>query len=106
MARRERPTWVRYGTFTYRVRRTTEGTGSAWCALCRMPSPSETHSALAVSTRMVARRTDTTHSGSYVAFNTNADEPTVGRMSGIANASLWCSAPSGVLLVTAPVVLV
>jgi hypothetical protein len=33
---------------------------------------------------MVARRTDTTHSGSYVAFNTNADEPTVGRMSGIA----------------------
>ena len=56
----------------------------AWRALCRMPSPSATQTALADRTRMVARRTDTTHSGSYVALRTNADEPTVGRMSGIA----------------------
>jgi hypothetical protein len=84
IARRDRPTCARYGTRTNRVNRTTLGTGS-WCrALCRIPSPSATQMAFAERTRIAARRTDTTHSGSYVALRTNADEPAVGRMSGIA----------------------
>ena len=79
--------WVRYGTRTYLVSRTTDGMGSAARALCRIPSPSATQTAFADSTRMVARLTETTHSGSYVALRTNAVEA-MSRMSGIAVALL------------------
>jgi hypothetical protein len=65
------------------VRRITSGTGSASRALCRTPSPSATHTAFEAKTRMAARRTDTTHSGSYVWLSTKAVELAVGRMSGI-----------------------
>jgi hypothetical protein len=78
------PTWARYGTRTYRVSRTTEGIGRLDRALWRMPSPSATQTALADRIRIVARLTDTTHRGSYVALRTNAVLATVRRMSGIA----------------------
>src|SRR5437764_3183187 len=83
IARRDRPTWVRYGTRTYRESRITSGTGSACRALCSTPSPSATQTALPDRMRMAARRTDTTHSGSYVWLSTKAVELTVCRMSGI-----------------------
>jgi hypothetical protein len=44
---------------------------------------------LAERMRIVARRTETTPSGSYVAFRTSADEIAGRRMSGIADPSLW-----------------
>jgi hypothetical protein len=70
--------------------------------LCRMPSPSATHTAFADRTRIAARRTETTHSGSYVALRTNAAEPAVGRMSGIALTSrLFLARSSSPALVTA-----
>jgi hypothetical protein len=78
------PTWVRYGTRTYRVSLTTEGIGRLARALWRMPSPSATQTAFADRTRIVARLTETTHRGSYVALRTNAVFATVRRMSGIA----------------------
>src|SRR5258708_9102329 len=85
MARRERPTYGRYGTRTNRVRRTTKGTARDSRALCRTPSPSARQTALEVRIRIVARRTDTTPSGSYVGLRTSADERPKGRMSGIAD---------------------
>src|SRR5438045_7731405 len=86
IARRDIPMWVRYGTRTYRVNRTTDGTGSAVRTLCRMPSPSATQTAFDDRTRIAALLTDTTHSGSYVALRTNA--VAASRMSGIAAALL------------------
>src|SRR5690606_35557776 len=69
----------------YRFSRTTEGTGMVCRALWRKPSPSVMQTAFAVRTRIAARRTDTTHSGSYVALRTKEAGPAVGRMSGIAS---------------------
>src|SRR5258705_13858662 len=83
MARRNSPTYGRYGTLTNLVKRTTRGTAREYRSLCRTPSPSARQTALADRIRIVARRTDTTPSGSYVALRTSADERARGRMSGI-----------------------
>jgi hypothetical protein len=81
------PTCVRYGTRTYRVSRTTDGVGRLARALWRTPSPSATQTALLDRIRIVARLTETTHRGSYVALSTNAVLALVRRMSGIAPSS-------------------
>jgi hypothetical protein len=44
---------------------------------------------------MVARRTETTPNGSYVALRTSADEFVTGRMSGIAGTSSAPMVPDG-----------
>src|SRR5258705_158297 len=85
MARRDSPTYGRYGTLTNRVKRTTRGTARDSRSLCRTPSPSARQTALADRIKIVARRTDTTPSGSYVALRTSAEELPKGRMSGIAD---------------------
>ena len=63
-ARRLSAARVRNGTFTKYVRRMTDGSGKAtrseWSALLVW----WTTSAFSLSTRMIARRVDTTHSGS------------------------------------------
>jgi hypothetical protein len=62
----------RIGTRTYVVNRTTDGTVTVKWAECMRFPESWTTSALSPSTNTTARRAETTHNGSYVAFRTRA----------------------------------
>src|SRR5262249_37437689 len=57
-----------------RVSRTTLGTGTDRLTPCSTPSPTSTETALSVSTSTTARREDTTHNGSYVAFRSSGTD--------------------------------
>src|SRR5688572_690727 len=71
-ARRLRAARVRYGTFTKWVRRMTDGAGVTVRSECRARSLACSTSAFCFRTRTTARRTGTTHRGSYVALRTSA----------------------------------
>ena len=75
-ARRDSGTDEGYGTRTYRVSRTTTGTGRLTVAACTTSAVQSTATALSASTSTMARRLDTTQSGSNVALSSR-DAPVV-----------------------------
>ena len=88
-ARRVSGTGPRKGTRTKRVSWTTLGAGMAHVALCISTPESSRHTALLFRTRMSARRSGTTPSGSYDAFRTR----TCGTGASLSTGGTWLAPP-------------